>query len=54
MLALHRSGRRADALRVFQSTRSTLREELGLEPGETMRRLQNAILHEDTGYAIAG
>jgi DNA-binding SARP family transcriptional activator len=54
MLALHRSGRRADALKVFQSARLTLREELGLEPGETMRKLQNAILHADSGYAIAG
>jgi SARP family transcriptional regulator, regulator of embCAB operon len=53
MLALHLSGRRADALKVFHAARLTLREELGLEPGETLRKLQNAILHAGKDYAIA-
>ncbi|MCD0451641.1 AfsR/SARP family transcriptional regulator [Actinocorallia sp. API 0066] len=47
MLALHRSGRRAEALEVFQSARRVLRDELGLDPRHTMRRLQSAIIEAD-------
>ncbi|WP_445548333.1 MULTISPECIES: AfsR/SARP family transcriptional regulator [unclassified Frankia] len=47
MLALHRSGRRAEALAQFRDARRVLREELGLEPGETMRRLHSAILNDE-------
>ena len=34
MLALYRSGRQADALESFRDARSSLIEELGLEPGQ--------------------
>ncbi|TLP54018.1 AfsR/SARP family transcriptional regulator [Microbispora triticiradicis] len=54
MLALYRAGRRAEALDVFQSARQVLREELGLDPRKTMRRLQFAILSSDAELAIAG
>jgi DNA-binding SARP family transcriptional activator len=47
MLALHRSERRADALRVYQSARRVLREELGLEPCASLRELHQAILVAD-------
>ncbi|WP_131738462.1 AfsR/SARP family transcriptional regulator [Actinomadura roseirufa] len=47
MLALYRSDRQADALQVYQSARSTLKEELGLEPCRTLRDLQRAILAAD-------
>jgi DNA-binding SARP family transcriptional activator len=53
MLALHRAGRRADALDVFQSGRRVLRDELGLEPRESMRRLQTAILNADLDCSLA-
>jgi SARP family transcriptional regulator, regulator of embCAB operon len=44
MVALCRSGRRADALNVYQRARTTLRDELGLEPGHSLRDLQRSIL----------
>jgi len=47
MLALSRSERQADALRVYQQARNTLNEELGLEPCRALRELQRAILVDD-------
>jgi DNA-binding SARP family transcriptional activator len=47
MLALYRSERQADALRVYQMARRTLREELGLEPCSAVQNLQRAILAGD-------
>ena len=48
MLALYRSGREADALAVYQRARRTLVDELGIEPGESLRKLERAILAHDT------
>ncbi|WP_063784071.1 AfsR/SARP family transcriptional regulator [Streptomyces sp. SBT349] len=47
MLALYRSERQADALRVYESARRVLHDELGLEPGQPLRDLQRAILLAD-------
>ncbi|MEV4194512.1 AfsR/SARP family transcriptional regulator [Streptomyces toxytricini] len=44
MLALHRSGRRGEALDVYQRLRATLVRELGIEPSAALRRLQRSIL----------
>ncbi|MFG2668415.1 BTAD domain-containing putative transcriptional regulator [Streptomyces sp. NPDC048387] len=44
MLALHRSGRRGEALDVYQRLRATLVRDLGLEPSTALRRLQRSIL----------
>jgi DNA-binding SARP family transcriptional activator len=44
MLALHRSGRRSEALEVYQRLRGALVRELGLEPSAALRRLQRSIL----------
>ncbi|MGQ4443181.1 BTAD domain-containing putative transcriptional regulator, partial [Streptomyces violaceoruber] len=47
MLALYRCGRQVDALSVYNRIRATLVEDLGLEPGHELRRLQQAILAQD-------
>src|SRR5262245_49138027 len=47
MLALYRSGRQAEALEVYRQGRHLLADELGLEPGEPLRRLERAILEHD-------
>lgn len=44
MVALHRSGRRGEALSVYQRLRTTLVRELGLEPSAMISRLQRSIL----------
>ena len=51
MLALYRSGRQADALETFQEARRVLSDELALEPGPELRRLQEAILAQDPAIA---
>lgn len=51
MLALYRSGRQAEALRVYQDARRTLAEELGLEPGQELKELEQAILRQEESVA---
>ncbi len=47
MRALHGSGRTADALRTYSAGREVLAEELGIEPGTALQRLEHAILLQD-------
>lgn len=44
MLALYRCGRQAEALRVYQTLRHNLIEQLGIEPGPDVARLEQQIL----------
>ncbi|MGX1477223.1 UNVERIFIED_CONTAM: tetratricopeptide (TPR) repeat protein [Streptomyces canus] len=46
MLALHRSGRRAEALAEYGRVREQLAEELGIDPGPQLSRVHEAILAE--------
>ena len=47
MLALYRSDRQAQALRVYRDTHRMFGEELGLDPSPELQRLQRAILAQD-------
>jgi DNA-binding SARP family transcriptional activator/ABC-type transport system substrate-binding protein/outer membrane protein assembly factor BamB len=47
MLALYRAGRPGDALELYRETRRLLVDELGIEPGEELRKLEQAILRQD-------
>jgi len=49
MLALYRAGRQAEALAEFRRARRISMAELGVEPGEELRRLESAILRQDPG-----
>ncbi|MEV0319920.1 AfsR/SARP family transcriptional regulator [Streptomyces sp. NPDC050658] len=44
MTALYLSGRRVDALKVYEQTRSRLAEEMGVDPGKELRDLRQGIL----------
>ena len=46
MLALYRSGRHAEALEAYQTYRSLLRAELGLEPSALLRTRQAQMLRQ--------
>jgi DNA-binding SARP family transcriptional activator/DNA-binding beta-propeller fold protein YncE len=52
MIALYRSGRQSEALHAYQEARKTLVEELGLEPGPALQRLEQSILRQDRSLAL--
>jgi DNA-binding SARP family transcriptional activator len=47
MLALYRSGRQAEALDLYRTTREALVETFGIEPTPALRELERAILTQD-------
>jgi DNA-binding SARP family transcriptional activator/tetratricopeptide (TPR) repeat protein len=53
MLALFRAGRAADALHACRLARQRLADELGLDPGPELQRLELAILRGDPSLAPA-
>ncbi len=54
MLALYRAGRQAEALAAYQDARRVLMDELGLEPKEELRALEQAILQQDASLGAVG
>ena len=48
MLALYRAGRQGEALGAYQRARTLLADELGVDPGPHLRRLEAAIVAQDT------
>ena len=52
MLAYYRSGRQADALRVYHDLRTRLTHELGLEPCARLQRMQHAVLTADPALDV--
>lgn len=53
MVALHRSGRRQEALGAFQQLRKTMIEQLGLEPSKRLHLLQQAVLADDPTLEVS-
>ena len=51
VLALYRGERQADALAAYRRARDLLATELGLEPGEELRRLEQAALRQEVPAA---
>ncbi len=52
ILALYRCGRQADALAAYRDTRAVLVEQLGIEPGAPLQRLQAAILNQERSLEV--
>ena len=53
MLALYRSQRQADALKLYRETRRALVDGLGIEPSTALQGLQAAILRQDSDLELA-
>jgi DNA-binding SARP family transcriptional activator len=53
MLALYRAGRQAEALDVYQDARTRFIDELGIEPGLELKRLQSEILRHEAGLVVS-
>jgi predicted ATPase/DNA-binding SARP family transcriptional activator len=51
VLALYRAERQADALAAYRRARDMLAVELGLDPGEELRRLEQAVLRQEVPAA---
>lgn len=54
MLALYRAGRRRDALAAFARAREVLGQDVGLEPGEELVRLERRLVADDPSLLAAG
>lgn len=53
MLALYRAGRQGEALGAYQRARALLADELGVDPGPELRRLEALIVAQDSSLDIA-
>ncbi|NEB40781.1 tetratricopeptide repeat protein [Streptomyces sp. SID14515] len=50
--ALYGRGRQAEALKAYDDIRVRLRDELGADPGEELRRVHEAVLHQDDAFLL--
>ncbi|TDE32981.1 AfsR/SARP family transcriptional regulator [Nonomuraea mesophila] len=53
MLAMYRASRPCEALEVYQETRRVMVGELGVEPGEVLQRIQQAVLRRDPALDLS-
>lgn len=53
MVALYRCDRQADALSAYQRAREVLVEELGIEPGPRLRRLEQEVLRQSDSLLVS-
>ena len=51
MVAFYRSGRQAEALEAYETTRRLLMDELGIQPGPDLQRLSGQIVRHDPDLA---
>ncbi len=54
VLALYREGRQAEALGAYQRARTTLADELGIDPSPELTRLHQRVLRQDPGLDLRG
>ena len=52
MRALYGRQRQAEALKVYEEMRVRLRDELGVDPGEELRRVHEAVLRQDDAFLL--